>query len=850
MAKKGQAVQLQTEVTNDEEWEKLLQRDGLIVVDVYSDWCGPCLGMSANLKKLKLEIGGDMLQLAMAKSDNITALERFRNKSEPTWMFISKGKMVNLMFGANAPKLTRLIIEELNNEKLAASGEKKRDNILEVTDMTDVEKARYEATESVARKAREKEEAKRAKEIHDRKVAECHNILNNLPGFGVVVIFPNARDKYMEVMSDLIHEAGLSIHQTEKVNMTQEHLDDILYFCEKEDEFDDHSLQDLMARQFLVLLMKPSPGTELEDLDEAIFTLVYGEPKKPPGSEDCPYQQLLFKEEPKEDDDDSKEHHTLIGIWVPPTKFLKATCLRLFFPKLAKEFEAPPLQETPKHIAVVFDVKKMNEVLQIMNQFPNEIMHYGFFTKETPEDAELIAKSLRKLELPENKGKRTFEEKLVIQVTKRKSECLLALAQLGPLYMSPNVDEGERECQIFFPDDYAESLDEEDLQFEEVDQEESQLEEPEPEPAEFEEAEDKTEGEAEEATEEEGDKTEEEGEEEDDDDLFGLGLGEPPQPEVSESQAVKINKDLIEDLLFFDVKFSTTTINDMSNNRISLALLVKRSSENLYGDIDEVVLQLVYGNTRKPPGDEKSPSQRLMTIADGGEENILIGIWVPPNQLNKAVVLKHLFPNLSANYKFPDVEPTPFYVAVCYDAFKTREVMELVEQYAGQVMAYGFFTKDVPCEASLIAKTVQEFEERTVPTTYEEKLVIQLKKSNPECMKAFAELGPSYMSPDAEVGEADCQLFFPADYHAVEEEIQEVKKKSKKRSKPKTYAQEETTSTATSDLNKEHEELEEVESDEEKIEEGVGDVTEGDGEEELGGADKATSPIAEERVEE
>lgn len=30
MAKKGQAVQLQSEINNDEDWDRLLQRDGLI----------------------------------------------------------------------------------------------------------------------------------------------------------------------------------------------------------------------------------------------------------------------------------------------------------------------------------------------------------------------------------------------------------------------------------------------------------------------------------------------------------------------------------------------------------------------------------------------------------------------------------------------------------------------------------------------------------------------------------------------------------------------------------------------------------------------------------------------------
>ncbi|XP_045071628.1 thioredoxin domain-containing protein 6 isoform X1 [Coregonus clupeaformis] len=127
MAGKKKEVILQASVANQEQWDEMLATKGLTVVDVYQQWCGPCRAVVSLLRKIKNELGDDLLHFATAKADSIDALERYRGKCEPTFLFYGGGEMVCVLRGANAPLLQRMVLEELAREKtvLEEGGERR-----------------------------------------------------------------------------------------------------------------------------------------------------------------------------------------------------------------------------------------------------------------------------------------------------------------------------------------------------------------------------------------------------------------------------------------------------------------------------------------------------------------------------------------------------------------------------------------------------------------------------------------------------------------------------------------------------------------------------------------------------
>ncbi|KAM4626140.1 thioredoxin domain-containing protein 6 [Discoglossus pictus] len=117
MAGKKKEIILQIVINNQELWEETLSAKGLLVVDVFQAWCGPCKTAVSLFRKIKNELGDDLLQFAVAEADGIDSLEQYRGKCEPTFLFLAGAQLVAVVRGANAPLLQKTILDQLAAEK-------------------------------------------------------------------------------------------------------------------------------------------------------------------------------------------------------------------------------------------------------------------------------------------------------------------------------------------------------------------------------------------------------------------------------------------------------------------------------------------------------------------------------------------------------------------------------------------------------------------------------------------------------------------------------------------------------------------------------------------------------------
>ncbi|WP_082781184.1 thioredoxin [Streptococcus sp. DD13] len=90
-------------------------KDGLVLIDFWATWCGPCRMQAPILEQLAEEVDEDELRiLKMDVDENPTTAREFGIMSIPTLMFKKNGQVVKQVAGVHTKQQLLDIVKELN----------------------------------------------------------------------------------------------------------------------------------------------------------------------------------------------------------------------------------------------------------------------------------------------------------------------------------------------------------------------------------------------------------------------------------------------------------------------------------------------------------------------------------------------------------------------------------------------------------------------------------------------------------------------------------------------------------------------------------------------------------------
>ena len=101
------------EITDTTFETEVLKASGLVIIDFWAPWCGPCKLMGPIMEKLAEEFAGKLVKIAkMNVDENQTTPSGFGIMSIPTFLFFKNGTVVDQVVGAQSKEVMKGRIEK------------------------------------------------------------------------------------------------------------------------------------------------------------------------------------------------------------------------------------------------------------------------------------------------------------------------------------------------------------------------------------------------------------------------------------------------------------------------------------------------------------------------------------------------------------------------------------------------------------------------------------------------------------------------------------------------------------------------------------------------------------------
>jgi thioredoxin 1 len=91
--------------------EALLAADGLVMVDFWAEWCGPCRMIAPVLEEIAKDSDGDVTLMKVNVDENSALAARYDIRSIPTILFFKDGEIVDRVVGAASKTKFQSIVD-------------------------------------------------------------------------------------------------------------------------------------------------------------------------------------------------------------------------------------------------------------------------------------------------------------------------------------------------------------------------------------------------------------------------------------------------------------------------------------------------------------------------------------------------------------------------------------------------------------------------------------------------------------------------------------------------------------------------------------------------------------------